>query len=271
MTPLLFLSTLIIGFVVAFWGGLFLILASPVIILATVGTVGVLGVVFLGLFIFRGQVRPFYRKNIEPILQRSTVYRDRAVDAKAYDAATLAAALIPGNEFDPAATAALAETSGVARTADIINRFKSGGHIVGAKSDKNTTKKNWWKFVNSVDATVYLSETEAKQFESRVEEVREARRRERKAAQNDSMSDIEEEEHGLGPGGYQIHEESSGSITIRAAKPQLIESPEVVGSAPSTYNVASADNEEEEAEYNLDESAATTMAVAGSPPLLKHL
>lgn len=66
------------------------------------------------------------------------------------------------------------------------------GRIVSATSDSKNTKKGWWRFVNNVDATVYLTKEEKEEIAERMKEIRRMREKKlRTTSGDDTLSDIE--------------------------------------------------------------------------------
>lgn len=162
------------------------------------------------------------------------------------------------------------------RASDLVNKI-APGRIVHATSDKGTNKKNWWKFVNKMDATVYMSEGERDELYRRINEVREKRQYERKKAE-DSFSDVKDDEDNAAVdiGGATADITSfddsamaggaAGSTTAEAdtsagvVDPSSITifTPELVGSATSNYGdhataSAAAEDDEEDGDEGYGE------------------
>lgn len=128
------------------------------------------------------------------------------------------------------------------RASQLVNKI-APGRIVQGDKDKATNKKNWWKFVNKMDATVYMSEGERDEFYRRVNEVRERRQNARKVAE-DSFSDIKDESSRI------VEDAEDKPAETPVAN---ILTPEVVGSAPSNYDEEQTQEEEEEEDGEGDE------------------
>lgn len=220
MTPALFLATAFMGTSVVFGGTLLFVIISPLILLGFMGAASV-GVVALSVFLFRKQLKPVLQNRVSSFISRHIRRRPS-----------------PQKGSQP-----IGSSTQTSLTASILNRFKPGGRILKAGNDRETNKKNWWRFVNSIDATVYLSDQERQKFEERVKAIRDARRRERKLSQVDTMSDVDEDdERDMKQEGYQVYD-----------------SPEEVGSAPEYP-----ENETTDDEDCVEKSAATNMSIAGS-------
>lgn len=263
MTPLLFLLFLVFGTLVAFPAAVLIFFISPLLIMVATGIVGFFGATFLSIFFFRGQLRPFWKNSCLPFI-RSFLRHQKAPGNLTEDEKRIvsaASATLPELTSDPQVFNAQNGSFSFSSNS-VTNRLKPSGQIVKAEKDARSNKKNWWRFVNSIDATVYLTDEERRGFDERIRSIRETRRREKKLTKIDPMSDIEEQ--------VKSEDDEESDHFDDAEDPHHRHEQKEFAEVEEKNEHPEVEGEKEEAnlseeENQLEESAATNISIAGSP------
>lgn len=179
------------------WAVLASLFFLPLIVLVFGGGLTLWGTYYVSKIGYNKHVRPLLIQHV-PMYRKYAAKKDyeRMQKDKADGNSVKFALAIPGstpaNESITFASST-AKTNGSAPFSKrALLKSMARGRIVSAGSDKKSTKKGWWRFVNNVDATVYLTKEEKEELAERMKEIRLMRRKKARATSgDDTLSDIE--------------------------------------------------------------------------------